>query len=105
MGLIATQFFKSDGTKPSFAAAAVGDQAAVSDKHFLVVKNTGASATVTVAVPGTLVNGVAAPDTTVTVASTTGSPGRVFNEVSSPSVPAPSTLTEATCVRGPASTS
>jgi hypothetical protein len=72
MSVISTQFFANDGTAPTFAAAAVGDQARVSDKHFLIVKNSGAAATVTVAVPGTLFNGVAVPDTTVTVASTTG---------------------------------
>lgn len=72
MAQIPTQNITVDGTPPTFASAAVGDTAQIGDKVFIIVKNSGAASTVTVAVPGTLVNNVAAPDTTVTLTSGTG---------------------------------
>lgn len=68
MALIPTQNIVIAGTAPTLLPAAAGDTASVSDKHFLIVENGGgASMTVTLAVPGTLVNNIAAPDTVITV--------------------------------------
>jgi hypothetical protein len=73
MALIATQNIVIAGTAPTFAPAAAGDTASVSDRHFLVVKNAaGASMTVTLAVPGKTVNSVDTPDTVITVPATNG---------------------------------
>lgn len=62
------------GTKPTFVPCnAGGDQAATGFGYVLIFKNTsGAPITVTIAVPGTLPNGVAYPDTPYVVAATTG---------------------------------
>jgi hypothetical protein len=72
MSQIATQSVKLDGTKPTFAAAAAGDTAECSATALkLIVKNGAASSiTVTVAVPGSTINGLAAPDTVYTVPAT-----------------------------------
>lgn len=70
MALIPTQHVVIAGTKPTFSAAAAGDVAAVGAGFMLVVKNGDASShTVTIAVPGTLPNAIAAPDTVYTVAA------------------------------------
>lgn len=73
MSQIATQHIVIAGTKPTYGAAANGDTAKVGPGFFLICKNAaGSPITLTLAVPGTLENNVAAPDTTFTVAATTG---------------------------------
>jgi hypothetical protein len=70
MALIATQYVVIGGAAPTFGNAAAGDTASVGAGFKLIVKNGSASSiTVTVAVPGTLVNNVAAPDTVYTIAA------------------------------------
>lgn len=70
MAQIVTFNMSVTGTAPSLTAAASGDTAAVSDKHFLMVHNGGGSGiTVTIDVPGNGPNGLALPDTVVTVAN------------------------------------
>lgn len=62
-----------DGGKPTFAAAAAGDTARCGPGYKLIVRNgAGSPITVTIAVPGTLVQDIANPDKTYTVAATTG---------------------------------
>lgn len=62
------------GTKPPLVAAtAGGDKAPTGPGYFLVAKNTtGSSITMTIALPGTDINGQPRPDTPYTVAATTG---------------------------------
>lgn len=75
MSKITTQLVKADGTAPTFAAAAAGDLAdcgtGVGLK--LIVRNAaGSSMTVTIAIPGTQVGGVANDANVFTVPATTG---------------------------------
>lgn len=73
MSLIASFHAGLVGGKPTFAAAAAGDTAEVGTGRALIVRNgAGTDITVTVAVPGNTINGIAAPDTTYTVLATTG---------------------------------
>lgn len=78
MALIATQHIAVSGTVPTFAACAAGDQAQVGPGITLEVLNADSSDhTVTIAVPGVGPNGVAIPDTTVTIDHTKTVPTRI----------------------------
>jgi len=72
MAFLAPQQVPVTGITPTFtAAAAGGDSCSPDDRVFLRVKNSGASATVTLAVPGSDY-GQANPDVAVVVPATTG---------------------------------
>jgi hypothetical protein len=70
MALIATHAITTQGTAPTFAAAAADDTASTGPRVFLVVRNDDASSkTVTIAGQGTLESGAAYPDRSYTVAA------------------------------------
>lgn len=73
MALITTHTIDTDGTAPTFGAAASGDTAETGPRVFLVVKNTDAATVdVTIASQITLASGDAYPAKVYTVAATTG---------------------------------
>ena len=72
MAYLAPQQVPVTGITPAFvAASAGGDSCQPDDRILLRVKNTGASATVTIVVPGADF-GQANPDVAVTIPATTG---------------------------------
>lgn len=78
MSLIPTQAITVPSSLPTFAACAAGDLAKVGEGYTLELLNSDTSDhTVTIAVPGVGPNGVAVPDTTVTVSHTATVPTRV----------------------------
>ena len=72
MALITSYSPTVAGTAPTFSGAAAGDTAECGEGMVLIVKNTGASMTTTVATPGNLPTGDVYPDKVYTVAATTG---------------------------------
>lgn len=70
MALISTHTISTDGTPPTFDAAASGDTAETGSRHFLVVKNGDTSSKdVTISGQGTLESGDAYPDKVYSVAA------------------------------------
>lgn len=73
MAALTTQSIVDAGTKPTFAAAAASDTAAIDSRTFVVYKNTsGSPVTVTVVVPGNTEYGQPYPDPALVLAATTG---------------------------------
>jgi hypothetical protein len=78
MSLIATQNIPVTGLSPTFAACAAGDLARVGEGLTLeVINSDSADHTVTLAVPGVGPNGVAIPDTVVTITHGVTTPTRI----------------------------